>query len=1060
MVNFMPTSASILHNVIVGPPADGEADPNEGRNPYRFDSTGGGADGVRSGFSPTRWDGTFGGLTGVFFGPGSSPDPGVWVAPVPTAGLFEAVPTDAPAGPPDTSLCSCGGCTWSKALTNPPTGGNPYENGSGDPAAAIAFTGVVTIDAVLWGSRWTDGFITYSDTDSTADYQAGYFAGDFTNYGTGFSQLTAQQLAAAHGILNQALYTQNAGLTGLSVEAFTNLGIDYQGAGAGNSTIRMANTSSANLGTARVADFPENNIWGGDVWYGGSGDTPTAGNYDYATTIHELGHALGLKHGHQASNRNGGGAPVLPTATDSMEFSIMTYRSFVGGGTGGYTNEQWGYAQTFMMYDIRALQELYGADFTANGGDTVYTWTPGSGNTVINGQIALEPGGNRIFATLWDGNGIDTYDLSAYTTNLSIDLNPGGWSVFSTAQLADLDQFSGDPARVARGNIFNALQFNGDMRSLIENAIGGSGDDTIIGNAANNTLTGNGGIDTLYGGFGNDTLQGGFTTDTVFGQDGNDTIRVLAGEFYDNVDGGSGVDVLDHSLSDYSGSTFDFSTGQITGSFINGTSATLSSIEVYYDGSGGNTIISSGASHTYYGFGGNDTMIATAGGETMYGGAGIDVLDLRVGNFVYTFDMTTGLAAEYPAELFLEFETVLLGSANDTVTGDFGDNTINGGGGNDTLRGGGGTDRVLGGGGNDLIIVAFGDGLDNANGGNGTDTLDYSGTFGDITFNMVTGAFEFGGVARVATEFERFRGGEQTDFVIGTDGANLIFGNGGNDTLNGGAGIDTLRGGEGNDTYVVDTPLDVVIETGTGIDTVRSAGSYTLGNRLENLVLTGSGDTSGTGNNLANNVTGNAGNNALNGKEGIDTLRGGLGDDTYTVQQSMDRVIEAAGEGTDTVRSLVNYVLSDNVENLVLVGSDVIRGTGNGLANLIVGNSAGNLLDGGEGSDTLRGMGGNDGFLFSTALGASNVDHIFDFATGDRIRLDQDIFTELSLGGLAASAFKDITTGAIDADDRIIYNSGNGNLWYDANGSGGGQRVLFAVLDNHAVLTRADFLIV
>jgi serralysin len=141
---------------------------------------------------------------------------------------------------------------------------------------------------------------------------------------------------------------------------------------------------------------------------------------------------------------------------------------------------------------------MYGADYTTNSGATVYKWTPGSGNTLVNGSVGIDTSANRIFATIWDGGGLDTYDLSAYSTDLSIDLRPGQHSLFKKSQLADLDQFSSNKDRIASGNIYNALLVGGNTASLIENAIGGSGDDSLRGNAANNELTGNGGLDTFF----------------------------------------------------------------------------------------------------------------------------------------------------------------------------------------------------------------------------------------------------------------------------------------------------------------------------------------------------------------------------------------------------------------------------------------------------------------------------------------------------------------------------------------------------------------------------------
>ena len=163
----------------------------------------------------------------------------------------------------------------------------------------------------------------------------------------------------------------------------------------------------------------------------------------------------------------------------------MTYRSYLGGPITGYTNEQWGYPQTFMMSDIAALQTMYGADYTYHSGNTVYSWTPGSGITYVDGVAWLTPGGNRIFMTIWDGGGIDTYDFSAYTTGVTIDLGPGDYSIGSPAQLAYLGG-----GNYAHGNVYNAYLFQGDARSYIENAIGGSGNDFIYGNDIANDLKG------------------------------------------------------------------------------------------------------------------------------------------------------------------------------------------------------------------------------------------------------------------------------------------------------------------------------------------------------------------------------------------------------------------------------------------------------------------------------------------------------------------------------------------------------------------------------------------
>ena len=281
------------------------------------------------------------------------------------------------------------------------------------------------------------------------------------------------------------------------------------------------------------AYLPSNGVTGGDIWFGGTGDNPVMGNFDSGQAVlHEIGHALGLKHGQDTRTYGAMNANRL-----DIEFSLMNYANYIGS-TEGYATSITS-PQTYMMYDIAALQYMYGANFSKAGQNVTYTWSPTTGAGFVNGVSMGTPYNGAIFSTIWTAGAIATYDLSNFSQNQVDDMNPGGWMRFSAGQLADLNYYA--PSKpsgeiYAQGNIYNALLYNGDQRSLITNLITGSGNDTITGNAANNRIDGNGGNDAIDGGGGTDTavFAGVFAAYTlttlsansvrVIGPDGTDTL--------------------------------------------------------------------------------------------------------------------------------------------------------------------------------------------------------------------------------------------------------------------------------------------------------------------------------------------------------------------------------------------------------------------------------------------------------------------------------------------------------------------------------------------------------
>ncbi|MBF8728909.1 calcium-binding protein [Pseudomonas guariconensis] len=258
-------------------------------------------------------------------------------------------------------------------------------------------------------------------------------------------------------------------------------------------------------------------------------------------------------------------------------------------------------------------------------------------------------------------------------------------------------------------------------------------------------------------------------------------------------------------------------------------------------------------------------------------------------------------------------------------------------------------------------------------------------------------------------------GEEGNDNLTAGAGNDTLLGGAGNDRLDGGAGADILVGGSGDDTYIVDNLKDIVLEndgTNEGIDTVRASVSWTLGEHLENLTLTGSAAINGTGNAGNNLLVGNSGKNILNGgagndvldaDAGIDTLVGGTGDDRYIVDLLVkgtgtkatlileDTLLEKPNEGSDTLQlrlsepALASFTgkasltLGTNLENLDAshLGTLGITLIGNAANNEIQGNDGDNVLDGKGGLDTLRGGKGDDTYVIDDA---GELDQLVEYA--------------------------------------------------------------------------------
>ncbi|HGN1299103.1 TPA: M10 family metallopeptidase C-terminal domain-containing protein [Proteus mirabilis] len=228
------------------------------------------------------------------------------------------------------------------------------------------------------------------------------------------------------------------------------------------------------------------------------------GSFVYHTFIHELGHSLGLFHIWEYILNE------KHKVLDSIKYSVMSYKcpDIKDADFGGL------YPMTFMLVDILLLQYLYGENMTTRLENNTYGFHSNTGRAAYS----LNNIEDKLVSCIWDSGGIDTLDFSLYTVNQVINLNEGCFS--------DIGGL--------RSNISIAY------KTIIENAIGGKGDDTLIGNPFDNNLIGGDGNDLFYGGSGNDVIYGELGNDVLYGDDGDDMLIDYYGA--NMLDGGKGND--------------------------------------------------------------------------------------------------------------------------------------------------------------------------------------------------------------------------------------------------------------------------------------------------------------------------------------------------------------------------------------------------------------------------------------------------------------------------------------------------------------------------------------
>jgi Ca2+-binding RTX toxin-like protein len=616
---------------------------------------------------------------------------------------------------------------------------------------------------------------------------------------------------------------------------------------------------------------------------------------------------------------------------------------------------------------------------------------------------------------------------------------------------------------------------------------GGEGDDLLVGGSGNDTIRGHGGADKLIGGSGPDHLDGG-AGDDILVLDG-DIGYIKAGQFNHAGTrvGGAGADVFkvlpssggkyergwseqhvmaSNLIADFDpnqvGEQIDFSAftsiksfhNLMVGEWMAGSVPMLTLVTETGTDNGYVTlhnvslnqlrpdhfIFATATPGSAKGTPDDDTVTGNAGANMLDGGLGADVMTGRTGDDTYLVDDPQDKVVEFPGDYDTILSNVsytlpenvevltLTGTDNIFATGNAERNRLRGNEGNNSLDGKTEADDMAGGKGDDFYIVD--DQLDTVTehadeGDDDTVQSSVSWTLGQNVENLI------------------LMGGNHINGTGNAD-ANVLTGNPGDNVLDGGLGADFMVGGGGNDTYYVDHADDAIMEPAdSGIDMVYTGINLTLGENVENGILIGKAttlignalDNKLVGNALANTLDGGAGNDILNGGAGANLMNGGPGDDIYHVNNAGDVVTEAVNDGADTVAASITHILADNVENLVLVGTAAIDGTGNVLNNQVIGNSGNNtlaggagndVLNGGAGADTLNGGTGDDTYILARGGGADKI------VEDDSTMANKDI--ALFEGGISAEQLwfrqsgNDLEVSVIGTNDKFLVKD-----WYQGS---------------------------
>ena len=390
---------------------------------------------------------------------------------------------------------------------------------SSSPVTELAnSTGTVSLDALLAGAKWGNGGAgTFASVTFSFPWTTNATGAVFSGPGGTYSDLDEANASTHYG-----LNAVQQGAAEAALQSWTNVA---------NIHTQEVPESTTSVGDIRIAwtsavDNTDNGeaAWGwaytpdrdyasgGDIWISTKYNDSdwSSGSYNYMSLIHELGHALGLKHPFEEG--------VTDPAHANQQYSLMAYDPAPHNVFGVITEEADGFywegqyvvPDTPMLYDIAAMQYLYGANMSYHTGADTYTFDPST----------------PFLRTIWDAGGNDTISVANFTNGCVIDLQQGHYSSIHipSADTSDFDWDTPPPTDTYDGTNNLAIAYG----AVIENATGGSGNDTLIGNSIANRLQGNGGSNVLDGGDGIDTAvyTGNFSDYTVTAKAGGYTVSL------------------------------------------------------------------------------------------------------------------------------------------------------------------------------------------------------------------------------------------------------------------------------------------------------------------------------------------------------------------------------------------------------------------------------------------------------------------------------------------------------------------------------------------------------